>query len=44
MVLKLDLGEDYRKLVDQVLLHFVLPEGWHLLLQVTYDVGMHLEG
>lgn len=43
-MLQLDLGEDDRKLVDQVLLPVVLPEGWHLLLQVTYDVGMHLEG
>lgn len=43
MMLKLNLREDDRELVDQVLLFIVLPEDrWHLLLQVTHDMGMYL--
>lgn len=42
-MLKLNLREDDRELVDQVLLFIVLPEDrWHLLLQVTHDMGMYL--
>lgn len=41
----LDLGENYRKLVDQiVLLAFFAKNGWHLLLQVANNVCMSLGG
>lgn len=43
VVLQLDLRENNRQLVDQILLFIVLPEhGRHLLLQVADDVGMDL--
>lgn len=42
-VLLLDLGEDHRKLVDQVmLLGFFAEDGWHLLLQIADDVCVSL--
>lgn len=44
-VLLLDLGENYRKLVDQiVLLAFFAKNGWHLLLQIADNVCMSLGG
>lgn len=45
LMLLLDLGENNRKLVDQiVLLAFFAKNGWHLLLQVADNVGMSLGG
>lgn len=42
-MLLLDLGENHRKLVDQVvLLAFFAENGWHLLLQIADDVCMSL--
>lgn len=41
----LDLGENYRKLIDQiVLLAFFAKNGWHLLLQVADNVSVSLAG
>lgn len=45
LMLLLDLGENYRKLVDQiVLLTFFAKDGWHLLLQIADNVRMSLRG
>lgn len=43
IVLQLDLGENHRQLVDQILLFIVLPEDrGHLLFQIADDVCMNL--
>lgn len=42
-MLPLDLGENYRKLVDQIVfLGCFAKNGWHLLLQVADNVCMSL--
>lgn len=44
-MLLLDLGENHRKLINQiVLLAFFAKDCWHLLLEIADDVGMSLEG
>lgn len=44
-MLLLDLGENHRKLVNQiVLLAFFAKNCWHLLLQIADNVGMSLGG
>jgi len=44
VVLQLDLGENNRQLIDEILLFIVLPEDRrHLLLQIADDVSMDLE-
>lgn len=44
-VLLLDLGENHRKLVNQiVLLAFFAKNCWHLLLQIADNVGVSLGG
>lgn len=44
-VLLLNLGENYRKLVDQIVfLAFFAKNSWHLLLQVADNVCMSLSG
>lgn len=44
-MLLLDLGENDRKLINQiVLLAFFAENCWHLLLQIADNVGMRLGG
>lgn len=44
-MLLLDLGENDRKLIDQIVLFaFLAKNCWHLLLQVANNVCMSLEG